>query len=156
MKSIIRPTRFVFASMAVAAAVGLWSAPPVCSAESSSPEKMEAGMKMSCESMKERHQKMRAEMMSEDTEMVSQVAAMNRAPKSEKPGMMAAALTRLVEQRMSRDARRAGMEEEMMGHMMEHMKMGGDSMSQCPMMKGKHGAGTKDKGAHTEHHDSPK
>jgi hypothetical protein len=28
------------------------------------------------------------------------------------------------------------MEDEMMKHMMEHMQMGKESMSQCPMMKG--------------------
>lgn len=29
-------------------------------------------------------------------------------------------------------------------------------MSRCPMMKGMHGSGPKDTGAHTEHHESPK
>lgn len=155
MKPSTRLSSSVLASLA-AAAFGLWNAGTVQSAESPGLEKRGAEMKASCEEMRGRHQKMSADMMSEDTELVSEIAAMNRAPESKKPGLMAAVLTRIVEQRMSRDARRAGMEEEMMGHMMEHMKMGGDSMSQCPMMKGKHGAGTKDKGAHAEHHDSPK
>ena len=34
------------------------------------------------------------------------------------------------------DARKAKMEEAMMQHMMQHMQMGKESLSQCPMMKG--------------------
>lgn len=61
---------------------------------------------------------MSADMILEDTELVSEVAAMNRAPEAGKPGLMAAVLTHIVEQRMSRDTRRAAMEEAMMEHMM--------------------------------------
>jgi hypothetical protein len=156
MKPNTRLSSSVLASLAAAAAFGLWNAGTVQSAESPGLEKRGAEMKASCKEMRGRHQKMSADMMSEDTELVSEIAAMNRAPESKKPGLIAAVLTHFVEQRMSRDARRAGMDEDMMGHMMEHMKMGGDSMSQCPMMKGMHGTGAKDKGAHAEHHGSPK
>jgi hypothetical protein len=49
----------------------------------------------------------------------------------------------MVEQRITMDARKAKMEEEMMKHMMQHMQMGKESMSQCPMMKGMKGMDEK-------------
>ena len=44
-------------------------------------------------------------------------------------------VTRMGDQRMTRDAGAAKMEAEMMKHMMEHMQMGKESMAKCPMMK---------------------
>jgi hypothetical protein len=41
----------------------------------------------------------------------------------------------MLEQRISMDARKAKMEDEMMEHMMKHMEMGKKSMAKCPMMK---------------------
>ena len=49
-------------------------------------------------------------------------------------GLMAAVVTKMAEQRMTMEARKAKMEEEMMKHMMRHMQMGKESMSQCPMI----------------------
>jgi hypothetical protein len=57
------------------------------------------------------------------------------APDSKKVGLIAAILTKMTEQRIAMDARKAKMQEEMMKHMMQHMQMGKESMSQCPMMK---------------------
>jgi hypothetical protein len=54
------------------------------------------------------------------------------------------------------------MHEEMMDHMMQHMQMGKESMSQCPMMggmkgmKGMKGMDDKSAGAHKEHHEEEK
>jgi hypothetical protein len=61
---------------------------------------------------------------------------MNRAPEDQKTDLMAAVLTHMVERRIAMDARKAQMEEAMMQHMMQHMQMGKESMSQCPMMTG--------------------
>lgn len=60
----------------------------------------------------------------------------------------------MVEQRITMDARKAKMEEEMMKHMMQHvmqyMQMGKDSISQCPMMKGMKDMDEQSEDAQTE------
>src|SRR5450756_2565220 len=75
------------------------------------------------------------DMKVQDAQLTEQLADMNRAPEDKKMGLMAAVITHMVEQRIAMDARKAKMEEEMMKHMMQHMQMGKESMSQCPMMK---------------------
>ena len=71
---------------------------------------------------------------------------MNRAPEDKKTDLMAAALTHVVEQRITMDARKAKVEEQMM----KHMQMGKESMSQCPMMKGMKGMDGKSGDAQKE------
>jgi hypothetical protein len=97
---------------------------------------MDAKMMASCQEMMEQKQKMNEDMDAQDAQLTKQLAEMNSAPEHKKMDLMAAALTQMVEQRIAMDARKAKMEEEMMKHMMEHMQMGKESMSQCPMMKG--------------------
>ena len=92
-----------------------------------------------CQEMMKQKQKMMDDMKAQDAELTEQVAKMNSAPKDKKMRLMAAVITRMVEQRIAMDARKAKMEEEMMQHMMQHMQMGKDSMAQCPMMKGMKG-----------------
>jgi hypothetical protein len=65
-------------------------------------------------------------------------------------GLMAGVLTHMVEQRIAMDARKAQMEEAMMKHMMQHMRMGKESMSQCPMMKSMTDMGGNAAGTHKE------
>jgi hypothetical protein len=96
----------------------------------------EAKMMQRCQEMMEQKQKMKEDVKAQDAQLTEQLAEMNRAPKDKKMGLMAAALTHMVEQRIAMDARKAKMEDEMMQHMMQHMQMGKESMSQCPMMKG--------------------
>ena len=96
----------------------------------------EAKMKEQCQAMKEEKQKMTEDMKAQDAQLTQQLAEMNGAPDDKKVGLMAAVITRMVEQRIAMDARMAKMEEEMMRHMMQHMAMGKDSTMQCPMMKG--------------------
>ena len=91
----------------------------------------EAKMMERCREMKEQKQKMMEDMKAQDAELTEQIAKMNSAPKDKKMSLMAAVITRMVEQRIIMDARKAKMEEEMM----KHMQMGKESMSQCPMMK---------------------
>ncbi|MBM2802908.1 MAG: hypothetical protein HW419_801 [Deltaproteobacteria bacterium] len=71
---------------------------------------------------------------------------MNRAPEDKKTDLMAAALTHVVEQRITMDARKAKVEEQMM----KHMQMGKESMSQCPMTKGMKGMDEKSEDAQKE------
>jgi hypothetical protein len=111
----------------------------------------EAKMMERCREMKEQKQKMKEDMKAQDAELTEQIAKMNSAPKDKKMSLMAAVITRMVEQRIIMDARKAKMEEEMMKHMMQHMQMGKESMSQCPMMKEMKGMDESPAGAHKEH-----
>ena len=100
--------------------------------------KMMAGTNMMerCMAMKQQQEKMMSDMKMQDAELTAQVAGMNSAPENKKVELISAVITRMVEQHISMNARKAKMDEEMMKHMMAHMQMGGESMSQCPMMKG--------------------
>jgi len=89
-----------------------------------------------CQEMMQQRQKMMEDMKAQDAELTEQVATMNRAPENQKLGLMAAVLTRMVEQRTAMNAQMEKMQARMMQHMMEHMQMGKESMAQCPMMKG--------------------
>lgn len=111
----------------------------------------EAKMMERCQEMMEQKQKMKEDMKAQDAELTEQLTRMNSAPEDKKMGLMAAILTHMVEQRITMDARKAKMEEEMMKHMMQHMQMGKGSMSQCPMMKGMKDMDEKSAGAHKEH-----
>jgi hypothetical protein len=101
--------------------------------------------------MKEQKQIMAEDMKAQDAELTNQIAKMNRAPKDKKVNLMAAVITQMVEQRITMDARKAKMEEEMMLHMMQHMQMGKESMSECPMMKDMKDMDKKSGDNHKEH-----
>jgi hypothetical protein len=103
----------------------------------------EAKMMESCQKMKEQKQKMMEDMKAQNSELTEQITKMNNAPEDKKMSLMAAVITHMVEQRITMDARKAKMEEEMMQHMMQHMQMGQKSMSQCPMMKDMKGMDNK-------------
>lgn len=104
-----------------------------------------------CQQMQEQKQKMMADMKAQDAALTEQIATMNSASKDKKMRLMAAVITSMVEQRITMDARKAKMEEEMMQHMMQHMQMGKNSMSQCPMMKGMKDMDEKSTDVYNEH-----
>jgi len=108
---------------------------------------MEGKMMEGCQEMKEQKQKMKEDIEAQDAALTEQIAKMNSAPDDKKMSLMADVITQMVEQRITMDARKAKMEEAMMRHMMEHMQMGKESMSQCPMMKGMEGMDEKSGGA---------
>ena len=108
---------------------------------------MEGKMMERCQEMKEQKQKMMADMKAQDAELTEQVARMNSAPEDKKLGLIASAVTRMVEQRTAMNARMAKMQEKMM----EHMQMGKESMLQCPMMKEIKGMDETSTGARKEH-----
>jgi hypothetical protein len=104
-------------------------------------------MQQHCKSMMEHKKSMAADMKAQDDALTEMVAKMNRASGAEQMPMMAAVITRMVEQRVARNAHMATMNDEMMQHMMQHMQMGEHSMAQCPMVKNMKGmAGMKGKG----------
>jgi len=124
--------------LTLACALALWSPARAQTSEPSGAKmKMEDKMMEDCQEMKAHKEKMMAEMKAEDAALTAQVAAMNNASESKKPGLMAAIVTTMLEQRIARDAHKAKMEEKMMKHMMQHMQAK-EGMSACPMMKEMH------------------
>ena len=135
-------------SLALALALAIWSPVEARSAEPAEGKNMtEAKMMERCQEMKEQKQKMMEAMKAQDAELTEQLTKMNSAPEDKKMSLMAAVITHMVEQRITMDARKAKMEEEMM----KHMQMGKESISQCPMMKGMKDMDEKSAGAHKEH-----
>jgi len=123
-------------TLALALAVAIWSPVQIQAGEPTDGKKMMEGKKMEgCKEMMAQKQKMKEDMKAQDAQLTEQVSRMNNAPENRKMNLMAAIVTHMAEQRISMDARKAKMEEEMMKHMMQHMQMGKESMAQCPMMK---------------------
>ena len=79
---------------------------------------------------------MMADIKTQDAEIAAQVAKMNSAPEKKKLDLMAAVVTHMAEQRTTMHASMEKMDKGMMQHTMQHMQMGQDSMSHCPMMSG--------------------
>jgi hypothetical protein len=152
MKIQTHPNLVIRSSLALVLALAIWS--PV-RAQSTEPAKgkmmMESKMMESCQAMKDKKEKMQADMKAQDADLTEHVAKMNRAPEAEKMSVMAAVITHMVEQRIAMNARMAKMQDEMMAHMMQHMQMGADSMAQCPMMKGMEDMNDKSADARKEH-----
>jgi len=137
MKSQTKTNLVIRSSLALALALAVLSPVQARSAEPAEGKVMtEAKMMERCQERMEQKQKMKEDMKAQDAELTEQLTKMNSAPEDKKMGLMAAILTHMVEQRITMDARKAKMEEEMMKHMMQHMQMGKESISQCPMMKG--------------------
>ena len=157
MKILTFPSFLFRTSIVLALALALWSPARAQTSEPSDGKmKMEGQMKERCQEMKTKKEQMMAEMKAQDAELTARVARMNNAPENEKPALMAAIVTTMLEQRIARDAHKAKMEEEMMKHMMQHMQMGKESMAQCPMMKGMGEMDAKSDSTHEEHHEMEK
>jgi uncharacterized protein HemX len=138
-------------AVAVAFSAAIWSPVQAQKAEPAAGEmKMDGKMMEHCQEMKELKQKMMEDMKVQDAELAEQLAEMNSASEDTKVDLMAAVITKMVEQRIAMDTRIAKMQEEMMPHMMQHMQMDKESMSQCPMMKG---MSEKSAGTREGHHD---
>ncbi|MDI1312152.1 hypothetical protein [Prosthecobacter sp.] len=149
MKTPKNTSLAIHSSFALALALAIWSPSQVISAE---PEKAEMKMhgkmmnktapSQSCKAMMEQMKKVMEETKKQDAELATLVAGMNSAPEDKKLDLMAAIVTQMSERQAAMHARKAEMEKKMTQHMMEHMEMGKESMSKCPMMKMK---GTDDK-----------
>ena len=92
-------------------------------------------MDAKCQAMMAEHEKMMADMKAADQRLDDLVATMNTASGTEKMAATATVVTEKVTQdRTMRDGMMK-MQHDMMGHMMEHMQAGKESMASCPMMK---------------------
>jgi len=139
-------------SLALALALAIWL--PVqarCAEPAEGKKTMESKMMEGCKEIKAQKQKMKEDIKAQNTKLTEHVAEMNSAPKDKKIHIMAAVVTHIVEQRITMDAHKAKMEEDMMKHMMQHMQMGKESMAQCPMMKGMKDMDDKSGDAHKQH-----
>jgi len=94
-----------------------------------------ADMPAKCKAMMAEHEKMMADTKAADARLDALVAKMNAASGEAKAVAAAAAVTELVAQRKAMRDGMMGMHKKTMGHMMEHMQAGKDSMAMCPMMK---------------------
>jgi len=157
MKNQTNTNLLLRSSLALILALAIWSPVQTRSAEPADGKMMmegkmmtETNMMQRCQEMKEQKEKMMADMKAQDAELAVQVAKMNSAPENKKLDLMAAVVTQMVEQRTAMNVRKAKMDEEMMKHMMQHMQMGKESMSQCPMMKGMKGMDEKSGDAQKE------
>jgi hypothetical protein len=93
------------------------------------------GMDAKCKAMMAEHENMMTDMKAADERLDGLVAAMNTASGMEKTAATSAVVAAMVtEQRSMRDGMMK-MQQDMMGHMMEHMQAGKESMGSCPMMK---------------------
>lgn len=92
-------------------------------------------MPAKCKAMMAEHEKMMADVKAADARLDALVARMNAASGQAKAVAAAAAVTELVAQRKTAREGTMDMHKKMMGHMMEHMQAGKDSMAMCPMMK---------------------
>src|ERR1039457_2414687 len=160
MKNQMKTNLAIRFSLALGLALTVWAPVYAQSPQPAEGKAMtEATMMERCQEIKEQKQKMKEDMKAQDAQLTEQLAEMNRASKDKKVGLMAAALTGMVEQRITMDARKAKMDDEMMQHMMQHMQMGKESMAQCPMMKGMKGMKDMDESpasTHKEHQEEKK
>ena len=97
--------------------------------------KPQAAMADKCKAMMADHQKMMADMKAADERLDGLVTKMNAATGQAKIDATAATVNEIVVQRKSMRDGMAGMQQGMMGHMMEHTQAGSDSTGMCPMMK---------------------
>jgi phage-related tail protein len=136
-------------SLIVALALTLWTR---LQAQSADPiDGKRDPMVERCQEMKEQKQKLMAEIKAQDAELTAQLAMMNSAPEGQKLTLLAAVVTRMVEQRIAMNARMEKLHEQMMQHIVEHLQLGKDSLSQCPMIKGMGEIGEKSASASDEH-----
>jgi len=96
---------------------------------------MATDMTAKCQAMMADREKMMTEMKAADQRLDNLVAKMNAASGAEKADATAAVVNEMVTQRRAMRDGMMKMEGGMMGHMMEHMQAGKDSMAMCPMMK---------------------
>ena len=128
------------ASIALALVLAIGSAAQAGSAAPAAGMPMKAAdMQVHCRTMMEHKTTMAADVKAQDAALTEMVDEMNRASGAAQTLLMAAVITQMAEQRIAKNAHMAQMGDEMMQHMMQHMKKGKDSMSQCPMMKDKKG-----------------
>ena len=94
-----------------------------------------SGMSAKCQAMMAEQEQVMTDVKAADQRLDDLVAKMNAASGMDKVAATATVVTELVTQRRTMQDGIAKMQHGMMGHMVEHMEAGKDSMAMCPMMK---------------------
>ena len=136
MKNKTNRKVFIGSILALALVLAIGSPALLQSAE---PEKdkamMQGDMPACCVAMKAQNQKMWEDLKAQDATLTEQVAKMNAASEDKKMTLMAALITRMVEQRVATNVRMAKMQDDTMQHMMQcPMMMGMKDMTKKPMV----------------------
>ena len=128
----------ILCSGALASAAVLFSPLPLQSGEPAEEPPGAEKMLDSCRKIKEQKQKIQEDIKAQNAELSALARKMNGAPADLQLDLMAALVTKMIEQKAATDARRAKLEQEMMTHLMQHMQhmqKTGEPKCQCPMMK---------------------
>lgn len=88
-----------------------------------------------CRNLRKTNQKMMEQMKAQDADLARMVAEMKKAPEDRKVSIMADILEKMVSQRANRHKRMERKRDNMMRHMMMHMRAGSDWMTECPVLK---------------------
>ena len=138
----MRTNRLVTGIVAGCAAVVMSAMPGLAGQATQAPKPMamakaapDSGMAANCQAMMADHEKMMTEMKAANERLDDLVVKMNAASGMEKADATAAVVNEMVIQRRTMRDGMMKMQHGMMGHMMEHMQAGKDSMAMCPMMK---------------------
>ena len=136
IRRVVAPT---ILAMVLALALAVWI-PGNAQAGDKADKPMSASeMQEHCKDMMKQRAQLTADLKAEDADLTEQITRMNGAPTDKKLDLMAAIITNLVQQRTALNVRRETMQTAMSTHMADHMQMGKDSPSQCPMMSSLHG-----------------
>ena len=136
MNSQINTSLVIRSSLALAFAMAIWFPAQVLAAE---PAMTDAKMMGCCNHMMAQKQKLADDGKAQDAELKEQLAKVSGAPDDKKAPMMLLVITKMADQHCAMCARKEAMDGEMMQHMMQHVQMGKESVSHCPMMKGMDG-----------------
>jgi len=137
MKSKTSTKFLIGSSIALGLAFAAWSplqAKPADAPPAAVPT--DAQMAAHCKEMNDAKVKFADDVKAQNALLTEEVTAMNGATDEKKLGLLCAVVTRMAEQRVAGDARRAAMDDSVMHHFMQHTQIGKDSMSKCPMCKG--------------------
>ncbi len=135
MKKIVSAMVAGCAAVVISAVPGLAAqAPHEVHHAAAAKVKPATAMDAKCQDMMAGHEKMMADMKAADQRLDGLVATMNTASGAEKMAATATVVTEKVTQDRTMREAAMKMQHEMMGHMMEHMQAGKDSMASCPMM----------------------
>ena len=135
MKRIVTAMMAGCAVVVISAVPGLAAQTPHEQHTATGKVKPASGMAAKEHTMMAEREKLMADMKAADQRLDDLVATMNTASGMEKMTATAAVVTEMVTQRRTTQAGMMKMQEGMLGHMMEHMQAGKDSMAACPMMK---------------------
>ena len=138
----MRVKRIVTAMMAGCAAVVISAVPGLAAQTPHEPQhaatdnvKPPSDMAAKCQAMMAERETMMTDMKAADQRLDDLVATMNTASGMEKMAATATVVAEMVTERRTMRDGMMKMQQDMMGHMLQHMQAGKDSMAMCPMLK---------------------